>query len=529
MVSQKDAQAKMKAQGYDGADIPEAGVTSGALDVMMSRQSDIRVNASIAQRANLGGVTRFVTSILGALPDPSNVALMAIAPELKIPELAVASRAGNIAIRGATGAAEGSAFVGASVGANKALRPYTGDADSNSLDDLRSIIFGGVVGGGLHVGFGGKAPVLNTPGAADLRDGIIGQVLKTEGGTTFDTGGLTKFGISEKAHPDVDIASLTQGDAAKIIKTDYWDKIGGENLPAEMQHTALDAAVNQGVSNAKKWIEESGGDSEKFNQLREDHYRGLAKANPAKYGQYLDGWLNRLKNVAQEPLLAPEQAPRIRSVDQMGANVDALPADTRVAALQTAATQFLADDHVNVEPVINKSLEEIYGVKPNSDEDPGMNVRGINEGDKDVMPLSAEDVRRLQGDNTDLSEAIPQPGRALVSANDNARIAAVREATAQKVEAPKSDTVGPLTTEAKAAAGDAVKEAEAFKGHTQAPFEADPEATPAQNKTAKEEYDAEATEFEKEMAAHDKTIKAHDEFAKGVEAAVRCGTQLGVD
>ena len=525
MVSQQDAQAKMKAQGYDSTGIPEAGVTQGALDVMMNRQSDLRVNANIAQRANLGGVSRFVTSIVGGAGDPTNLVFGAagevVAPLMK----------GGVALRAATGAAVGGGFTAAQTYGTQALGHGLGDEDQSSMANLRSILFGSVVGGGLHVGFGGKAPILNTPGAADLRDGIIGKIIKTEGGTTVDTGGLTRFGISEKAHPDVDIANLTPTDAAKIIKTDYWDKIDGEKLPAELQHTALDAAVNQGVDKANQWIKESGGDPEKFNQLREEHYRSLAAQNPAKYGKFLDGWLNRLKNVAQEPLLAPEQAPRIKSVDQMGANVDELPADTRMAAGQTAVAQFLADDNVNVEPVINKSLEEIWGVKPDTAEDPtGMNVRGINEGDKDVLPLSMEDVRRLQGDDTDLSKSIPQPGRALVSSNDNDRIALVREANAAKVEeVPKSEATGPLTSEAKAAVGEAVKEAEAFKGHTQAPFEPDPEATPAQNAAAKLEYDAEATDFDKEMAAHDETIKAHEEFAKSVEAAVRCGTELGVE
>ena len=59
----------------------------------------------------------------------------------------------------------------------------------------------------------------------------IKHVLKREGGYVNDPddpGGETKYGISKRAHPDVDIASLTPESAAEIYKDYYW-------LPAKVE------------------------------------------------------------------------------------------------------------------------------------------------------------------------------------------------------------------------------------------------------------------------------------------------------
>lgn len=53
-----------------------------------------------------------------------------------------------------------------------------------------------------------------------ITDGII----EREGGLTDDPrdrGGLTKWGISQRAYPELDIASLTRAEAAKIYERDY--------------------------------------------------------------------------------------------------------------------------------------------------------------------------------------------------------------------------------------------------------------------------------------------------------------------
>lgn len=52
-----------------------------------------------------------------------------------------------------------------------------------------------------------------------------GLLMELEGGFTdnpSDPGGATKWGISRRSHPDVDIVSLTEEGAKAIYKCDYW-------------------------------------------------------------------------------------------------------------------------------------------------------------------------------------------------------------------------------------------------------------------------------------------------------------------
>jgi len=56
----------------------------------------------------------------------------------------------------------------------------------------------------------------------------IEKTLVNEGGyinDPLDAGGKTKFGISKRSYPDVDIKNLTVDGAKSIYKKDYWDKL----------------------------------------------------------------------------------------------------------------------------------------------------------------------------------------------------------------------------------------------------------------------------------------------------------------
>ena len=48
-----------------------------------------------------------------------------------------------------------------------------------------------------------------------------------------DPGGETKFGISKRSYPQLDIKNLTIDQAQNIYKTDFWDKINGSDRIAE--------------------------------------------------------------------------------------------------------------------------------------------------------------------------------------------------------------------------------------------------------------------------------------------------------
>lgn len=87
---------------------------------------------------------------------------------------------------------------------------------------------------------------------------VVHMVLEHEGGYVnhpSDPGGETKYGISKRAYPDVDIAELTEEDAASIYKRDYWDRIKGDDLPASIACVVMDYAVNSGISRASKALQ----------------------------------------------------------------------------------------------------------------------------------------------------------------------------------------------------------------------------------------------------------------------------------
>lgn len=85
-------------------------------------------------------------------------------------------------------------------------------------------------------------------------------VLAHEGGYVNDPqdpGGETKYGISKRAYPSLDIANLTREDAAKIYRSDYWDKCRCGELPPGTDLLTFDAAVNQGPRAAIQMLQDA--------------------------------------------------------------------------------------------------------------------------------------------------------------------------------------------------------------------------------------------------------------------------------
>lgn len=77
----------------------------------------------------------------------------------------------------------------------------------------------------------------------------VDSVLGHEGGYVddpHDPGGCTKYGISSRAYPDLDITSLTREQAREIYRSDYWDPCRCDELPSGVDLLVFDCAVNQG-------------------------------------------------------------------------------------------------------------------------------------------------------------------------------------------------------------------------------------------------------------------------------------------
>ena len=87
---------------------------------------------------------------------------------------------------------------------------------------------------------------------------IIEKVLHHEGGYVNDPkdlGGETKYGITKRFYPDVDIKNLTIEQAVEIYKKDYWDKNKVESLPQNLWHIYFDMCVNMGKRTAVKVLQ----------------------------------------------------------------------------------------------------------------------------------------------------------------------------------------------------------------------------------------------------------------------------------
>ena len=153
-------------------------------------------------------------------------------------------------------------------------------------------------------------------------DEIIEKVLEHEGGYVNDPkdlGGETKYGITKRFYPDVDIKNLTIEQAKEIYKKDYWDKNKVESLPQNLWHIYFDMCVNMGkrtavkvlqraANNKGRDIEVDGGlgpmtigalkgvELDRVRAFRVKYYVDLITARPEQEKFYL-GWFRRATEV----------------------------------------------------------------------------------------------------------------------------------------------------------------------------------------------------------------------------------------
>ncbi|NLM40406.1 MAG: secretion activating protein [Firmicutes bacterium] len=86
-------------------------------------------------------------------------------------------------------------------------------------------------------------------------------VLRHEGGYVNDLndpGGETKFGISKRSYPDLDIKNLTREQAIEIYYNDWWQRYGYGRLQDDTVATKVfDLAVNMGPATAHRLLQEA--------------------------------------------------------------------------------------------------------------------------------------------------------------------------------------------------------------------------------------------------------------------------------
>ncbi len=84
-------------------------------------------------------------------------------------------------------------------------------------------------------------------------DQAFAAILEHEGGfvrNPADPGGATKYGISKRSYPHLDIEHLTIEQARSIYLRDYWGPAGCDAVPDGIKFDLFDMAVNAGPRTA---------------------------------------------------------------------------------------------------------------------------------------------------------------------------------------------------------------------------------------------------------------------------------------
>ena len=150
----------------------------------------------------------------------------------------------------------------------------------------------------------------------------VERVLADEGGYSSnlaDPGGETKFGISARSNPGVNIATLTRDQAVHIYWREWWLRFGFAQLPDAIGAKTFDLAVNIGAAHAIECLRRAlracgspviedgplgpatilasrrAAENALMSALRSEaagYYR-LVAAKQKSGAQFIKGWLNR--------------------------------------------------------------------------------------------------------------------------------------------------------------------------------------------------------------------------------------------
>ncbi|MDK8184272.1 MULTISPECIES: glycosyl hydrolase 108 family protein [Sphingomonas] len=199
--------------------------------------------------------------------------------------------------------------------------------------DLPASGAGGVLAATAAVTAAPRAP---TVGKRRSRDEVIGFVLNTlEGGAQVvdnrDGGGTTKFGITKRHNPDVDVANLTFGQASAIARDRYWQGVYND-ANAAVAAIAFDAGfINSksfGRELATKYRNDPVGALNGYRQRLQEIARKPDKA------RFLRAWMNRVDRLGTYLGVGPGGQGSDNVIDDPAFALDPEPLDPVEAARQ---------------------------------------------------------------------------------------------------------------------------------------------------------------------------------------------------
>ena len=113
---------------------------------------------------------------------------------------------------------------------------------------------------------------------------IIDRVIESEGGYVNDPddpGGETKYGISKRAYPKVDIKDLTIKQAKQIYYEDYWTPSKADQLSDQLKEIYFDMVVNFGKRGAARVLQRACNGKNKY-KIKVDGMVGAATISASK-------------------------------------------------------------------------------------------------------------------------------------------------------------------------------------------------------------------------------------------------------
>lgn len=142
----------------------------------------------------------------------------------------------------------------------------------------------------------GGAPKAALDPVAYFKGWMTSPVAEGRGLAIDNNGAKVKFGFNQAYNKDIDVSGLTLDTAAQRFATNHWKRAGADKLPPALAAVHMDTFfLNE--KQAGKILKQSGGDVDKYIELRRAFLNGLAAKNPDKYPGAV--WERRTKALAE--------------------------------------------------------------------------------------------------------------------------------------------------------------------------------------------------------------------------------------
>ena len=135
-----------------------------------------------------------------------------------------------------------------------------------------------------------------------------------------DRGGETKYGIAQKAHPELPVRTLDLNAAMTCYYNDYWIKGANDRLPYPLTIIHMDGCINHGTGRAVRFLQQAVGVQadgvigngtlgavnamnqadiiQGISNIRASFYNSIVQRDPSQ-GVFLAGWMRRINEVTQ--------------------------------------------------------------------------------------------------------------------------------------------------------------------------------------------------------------------------------------